>query len=100
MYAVFDNGSTKGESFYKGCAIYRACEQLEKGNITEVCPVAHMPSAECKAKCCYGEECNKGNILDTAGYDSSKSSGKTLVTSGSVLGLFFGLLLAVVSINY
>lgn len=68
--------------------------------MTDLCVVAHSPFGICKGKCCYGEECNKENILDTNGYDSSKSSGKTLVTSGSVLGLFFGLLLAVVSINY
>ena len=91
MHAVFDNGSVKGESFYKGCAIYRACEQLEKGNITAVCPFAHT---ECKAKCCYGEECNKVNILDITGHDPSKSSAITLGTSGSVLALVFGLLLA------
>jgi len=103
MHAVFDNGSaTKAEWFNKGCAIYHACNQLEKGNITAVCFIAYSPFVECKAKCCYGEECNKGNILDTTGYESStKSSGETtLATSGSVLALFFGLFLSVVSVNY
>ena len=96
MYTVFDNGSTKGEWFFKGCTIYRACDMINKGNITEEC---YFPFAECKGKCCYGDECNKGDILDITGHDSSKNSGKPLATSGFVLGLFFGLLLVVVSVN-
>lgn len=108
IYKAFDNGSLQGEYFYKGCILQRACEQVNKGNMTVICPmIGNHPFAECRGKCCYGEECNKGDILDldATGHDSSKSSGKTPVTSGSVqrtsvLGLFYGLLLAVVSINY
>ena len=96
LYSVFDNGTLKGESFFKGCTIYRACEEFNKGNITKEC---YYPFAKCKGKCCYGEECNKGDILDITGHahDSSKSSVKALATSG--LGLVFGLLLTIVSVN-
>ncbi len=86
LYTEFDNASVKGESFFKGCALARACGQYEKGNITEEC---FRPFHECKGKCCYEDECNKGNILD------SKSSGNALAISGSALGLLFGLSLIV-----
>ncbi|XP_078342432.1 uncharacterized protein LOC144628237 isoform X1 [Oculina patagonica] len=102
LYSKFDNGSVKRESFFKGCTHHRACKQFNKGNISELC---YLPFAECKGKCCFGDECNKGNILDTtdssasATTDSSKTSGDVLAISGSVLGLFFGLSLTVVSFN-
>ena len=54
-----------------------------------------------------GTNATRKNILDldSTGRDSSTSSGKTLVTNGSVqstsvLGLFLGLLLTVVNVNY
>jgi len=91
MHAVFHNGSaTKAEWFNKGCAIYHACNQLEKGNITAVCLVAYTPFVECKAKCCYGEECNKGDILDTTGYESSiKAQVKLHLLPAAVFWLCF-----------
>lgn len=108
IYKVFDNGSLRVENFYKGCTLLRACEQVNKGNMTAICPVnAHFPLAVCKAKCCYEDECNKEIILDldTTGHDSGTSSGKTLTTNSSVqsaivLGLFLVLLLTVVNANY
>ena len=108
IYKAFDNGSLQAEHFFKGCILQRACELVKKGNMTEICPlIAYHPLAVCKGKCCYGDECNKEDILDldTTGRDSSTSSGKTLVTNGSiqstsVLGLFLGLLLTVVNVNY
>ena len=69
--------------------------------MSEICfGIGNHPLAECRGKCCYEDGCNKANILDTSGQDSSKNSGKPLVNSDNVLGLFFGLLLAVVSVNY
>ena len=103
LYTKFDNGSTKRETFYKDCVPPHACEEyVNKGNITEEC---YQPFGECKGKCCYGDECNKGNILDTSGpsgptgHDPTKNSGKVLAISGGFLGLFCGLSLTVVSVH-
>ena len=90
FYARFDNGSMKVETYIKSCAHQRACEQINKGNIT-LDEAGCYPSSICKGKCCYEDECNKGNILaDT----SEHNSGNALAISGSVVGLFFGLSLS------
>lgn len=98
----------KANIFTKAAYYNVPVNRSKKGNMTVICPmIGNHPFAECRGKCCYGDECNKGDLLDLeiTGHDSSKGTGKTPVTSGSVqrtsvLGLFYGLLLAVVSINY
>ena len=101
LYTKFDNGSTKSESFHKGCVPSHACEEyVNKGNFTQEC---YQRFGECKGKCCYGDECNKENIIQDStgptGYDPTKNSGKVLAFSGGVLGLFCGLSLTVVGVH-
>ena len=92
----FDNGSVKMDHFSKLIIDPRACEQWSKGNITEIC---HHPFYECKAKCCYEDYCNKGNILDTT--DQVSSSRKAVYISNGVvaMGLLLGVSLAAFSVN-
>ena len=98
FYIRFDNGSVKAEQYTKTCIHHSACEQFSKGNITLDEDGCLHPSAICKGKCCYDDECNKGNIL--AGHDTTEhNSGKALAISGSVVGLFFGLSLITASVN-
>ena len=84
------------DAFVKAVIPKRSCEQFSKGNITEEC---YHPFYECKAKCCYEDYCNKGNILDTTGQDSSCK--KVVYISDVVLamGLLLGLSLAAFSVN-
>lgn len=96
-YMRFDNGSMKMDQVYKGGTSKRVCEQINKGNISETC---HNPFFECKAKCCYEDDCNKGNILDTSGQFSS--SRKAVFTSDGVvaMGLFLGVSLTAFNVIY
>ena len=95
-HVIFDNGSVKMDSFAKSSIPKLFCEQFSKGNISEIC---YHPFYECKGKCCYEDYCNKGNILDTTGQDSSCK--KVVYISDVVLamGLLLGLSLAAFSVN-
>ena len=87
----FDNGSVKLDAFSKAFILKRSCEQFSKGNFSEEC---HHPFYECKAKCCYEDYCNKGNILDS----SSKKA--VYINDGVVaMGLLLGVSLSAFSVN-
>ena len=92
----FDNGSVKMDSFSKGIIDPRACEQWSKGNLTEEC---YHPFYECKAKCCYEDYCNKGNILDTTDQDSSSRKAVYISDGVVAMGLLLGVSLSAFSVN-
>ena len=92
----FDNGSVKMDYFLKGIIEPRDCEQWSKGNITDTC---YRPFYECKAKCCYEDYCNKGNILNTTDQDSSSRKAVYISNGVVAMGLLLGVSLAAFSVN-
>ena len=92
----FDNGSVKMDSFSKTTIHKRFCEKWSKGNITEIC---YRPFYECKAKCCYGDYCNKGNIMDATDQDSSSRKAVYISDAVVAMGLLLGVSLAAFSVN-
>ena len=99
-YIKFDNGSTKIEQFIKSCTSKSLCEQLNKGNFSREC---YQPFSVCKGQCCYEDDCNKGELLDTTGHTDSNGnkhgSGKAPVTSCSVMVLFCIVLVSLTVVN-
>ena len=92
----FDHGSVKMDSFSKTTIHKRFCEQFSKGNWTEIC---YRPFYECKAKCCYEDYCNKGNILDTTDRDSSSRKAVYISDTVVAMGLLLGVSLSAFSVN-
>ena len=92
----FDNGSVKMDTFGKGAVPKSSCEQFSKGNFTEEC---YHPFYECRAKCCYEDYCNKGNILDTTDQDSSSKKAVYISDGVVAMGLLLGVSLSAFSVN-
>ena len=88
----YANGSEENYQFQKGCVQKSKCETYEKGEIGQ-CNTwrAQGYTVDCKAKCCYEDECNKGNLIE--------SKGSAFLITGSVMVLLSGLLLTLVNIN-
>ena len=84
------------DAFAKAVIPKRSCEHFSKGNITEEC---YHPFYECKAKCCYEDFCNKGNILDTTGQDSSSRKAVYISDGVVAMGLLLGVSLAAFSVK-
>ena len=95
-HVTFDNGSVKFDTVFKGYVNKRLCEQFSKGNFTAMCG---FPFLECKAKCCFDDYCNKGNIMDTSGQVSSSNKAVFISDVVVAMGLLLGVSLAAFSVK-
>ena len=58
-----------------------------------------VPFYECKAKCCFEDYCNKGNIMDTSGQVSNSNKAVFISDVVVAMGLLLGVSLAAFSVK-
>jgi len=86
----YHNESYKREEFDMGCLGKSFCDSYRKGDIGYCNTLRDLGfTVQCVSECCYEDECNKENLLE--------SKGSALVTS--VVILLLGLVLALVNIH-
>ena len=89
----YENGSDKHFAFSKGCVGAARCEEYKKGDIgfCNSLKQRNFTNVQCIGECCYGDECNKGNL-----FAHSKATALNIM---SVIWPLSGLLLALVNAN-